>query len=213
MGNEMRLRDLKVAILVADGFEQVELEEPRLALDKAGAQTKIVSPARAEVQAWKHYDKGDTFPVDVSLDGASAEQFDALMLPGGVANPDQLRALPAAVEFVRAFFDAGKPVAAICHAPWTLINAGVVRDRTLTSWPSLKADLMNAGALWVDQPVVTDNGLVTSRKPADIPAFNEKMIEEFAEGRHERQAHMVHRRAMQARQRENRAPTDRSRLS
>ena len=174
----------KVAILVADGFEQVEMTEPRRALEEAGARTSLVSPVQGEVQGWKHFDKADRFPVDVALDEAGAQDFDALLLPGGVANPDQLRMQPKAVAFVRSFFDAGKPVAAICHGLWPLIDAGVVRERTVTSWPSLKADLSNAGARWVDQEVVTDNGLVTSRKPDDIPAFNRKMIEEFAEGRH-----------------------------
>lgn len=174
----------KVAILAAEGFEQAELLEPRKALKEAGAKTQIVSPAQGEVQGWKHFDKGEKVRVDVPLERANADDFDALMLPGGVANPDQLRMNPKAVEFVRKFFDAGKPVAAICHAPWTLIEADAVRGRTVTSWPSLKTDLVNAGAKWVDQEVVTDNGLVTSRKPADIPAFNRKMIEEFAEGRH-----------------------------
>lgn len=179
------LDGMKVAILVAEGFEQVELTEPRKALDEAGAQTRVVSPAEGEVQGWNHFDKGDRIRVDVPLKDADAEDFDALLLPGGVANPDQLRLLPRAVEFVRSFFEAGKPVAAICHAPWTLIEAGVVNERSITSWPSLKTDLLNAGAKWVDQEVVTDNGLVTSRKPGDIPAFNRKMIEEFAEGRHQ----------------------------
>ncbi|HVY80264.1 MAG TPA: type 1 glutamine amidotransferase domain-containing protein [Steroidobacteraceae bacterium] len=182
------LDGMKVAILAAEGFEQSELLEPRKALDDAGAQTRVVSPAQGEVQGWKHFDKGEKVRVDVPLDEANATDFDALMLPGGVANPDQLRMLPKAVEFVRSFFEAGKPVAAICHAPWTLIEAGVVKGRTVTSWPSLKTDLTNAGARWVDQEVVTDNGLVTSRRPGDIPAFNRKMIEEFAEGRHESQA-------------------------
>ncbi len=174
----------KVAILVADGFEQVEMTEPRQALESAGAQTSIVSPADGQVQGWRHTDKADRFAVEVTLDDARSQDFDALLLPGGVANPDQLRMLPMAVAFVRAFFDAGKPVAAICHAPWTLIEANVVRGRTITSWPSLKTDLVNAGARWVDQEVATDHGLVTSRKPDDIPAFNRKMIEEFAEGVH-----------------------------
>jgi deglycase len=174
----------KVAILVADGFEQIEMTEPRRALEDAGARTSIVSPAQGQVQGWKHFDKADRFTVDVKLDEAGAHDFDALLLPGGVANPDQLRIQPKAVAFVREFFDAGKPVAAICHGLWPLIDAGVVRDRTVTSWPSLKTDLSNAGARWVDQEVATDNGLVTSRKPDDIPAFNRKMIEEFAEGRH-----------------------------
>jgi protease I len=179
------LDGMKVAILVAEGFEQVELTEPRKALEEAGAKTQVVSPAQGEVQGWNHFDKGDKVRVDVPLGSADAEDFDALLLPGGVANPDQLRTNPRAVEFVRGFFEAGKPVAAICHAPWTLVEAGVVNERSITSWPSLKTDLINAGAKWVDREVVTDNGLVTSRKPADIPAFNRKMIEEFAEGHHQ----------------------------
>ncbi|HEY8509523.1 MAG TPA: type 1 glutamine amidotransferase domain-containing protein [Steroidobacteraceae bacterium] len=183
-----KLDGLKVAILAAEGFEQSELFEPKKALEEAGAEVRIVSPATGEVQGWKHFDKGDKVRVDVPLDQANADEFDALMLPGGVANPDQLRMNPKAVEFVRKFFEAGKPVAAICHAPWTLVEADVVRGRTVTSWPSLKTDLINAGAKWVDQEVVVDNGLVTSRKPADLPAFNRKMIEEFAEGRHAQQA-------------------------
>jgi protease I len=182
------LDGLKVAILAAEGFEQSELLEPRKALQEAGAETQVVSPATGEVQGWKHFEKGEKVRVDVALEQANADNFDALLLPGGVANPDQLRTLPKAVEFVRKFFDDGKPVAAICHAPWTLIEAGAVKGRTVTSWPSLRTDLTNAGARWVDQEVVTDNGLVTSRKPADIPAFNRKMIEEFAEGRHQGQA-------------------------
>ena len=177
----------KVAILVADGFEQVEMTEPKRALEEAGARTSIVSPAQGEVQGWKHFDKADRFPVDLALSDARAESFDALLLPGGVANPDQLRIIPEAVAFVRQFFDAGKPVAAICHGLWPLIDAGVVSGRTVTSWPSLKTDLSNAGARWVDQEVATDNGLVTSRKPDDIPAFNQKMLEEFAEGTHRAQ--------------------------
>jgi len=184
---EKKLNGKKVAILVAEGFEQVEMTGPRQALEGAGAVTEIVSPAEGEVQGWNHFDKGDKFKVDVPLAEADPSDFDALLLPGGVANPDQLRMKPEAVEFVKAFFDAGKPVAAICHAPWTLIEAGVVRGRTMTSWPSVKTDLINAGAQWVDREVVTDNGLVTSRKPDDIPAFNEKMIEEFAEGEHRAQ--------------------------
>ena len=177
----------KVAILVADGFEQVELTGPKEALESTGARTSIVSPAGAKVRGWKHFDKADEFTVDVPLDDAKPDDFDALLLPGGVANPDQLRIMPKAVSFIREFFDAGKPVAAICHGLWPLIDAGVVRGRTVTSWPSLKADLTNAEARWVDQEVVTDHGLVTSRKPDDIPAFNRKMIEEFAEGRHDQQ--------------------------
>ena len=181
------LNGKKVAILVADGFEQVEMTEPKKALEEAGAQTEIVSPVKGEVQGWNHFDKADKFTVDVPLDSADAQNYDALLLPGGVANPDQLRMNPAAVYFVKQFFEAGKPVAAICHGPWTLIEAEVVRGRTITSWPSLKTDLRNAGAKWVDQEVVTDGGLVTSRNPQDIPAFNRKMIEEFGEGRHDRQ--------------------------
>jgi protease I len=179
-----KLKGLKVAILVADGFEQVELTGPKKALEEAGAQTEIISPVKGEVEGWKHFDKGDKFPVERALDDALSEDYDALLLPGGVANPDQLRTNARAVEFIKEFFDAGKPVAAICHGPWTLIEADVVRNRTITSWPSLKTDLKNAGAQWVDREVVADNGLVTSRKPDDLPAFNKKMIEEFAEGRH-----------------------------
>jgi protease I len=181
------LNGKKVAILIADGFEQVEMTEPRAALQQAGAQIHIVSIQDGQVEGWNHFDKADTFDVDRTVEQASADDYDALLLPGGVANPDQLRMNPQAVQFVRAFFEAGKPVAAICHAPWMLIEADVVRGRTITSWPSLTTDLKNAGANWVDQEVVTDQGLVTSRNPNDIPAFNRKMIEEFAEGRHERQ--------------------------
>jgi protease I len=178
------LNGKRVAILVADGFEQVELTEPRKALEDAGAKTEIVSPASGKVQGFNHSDKGDKFAVDVPLESAVAGMYDALLLPGGVANPDQLRTLPKAVEFAKSFFAAGKPVAAICHGPWLLVEADVVRGRTVTSWPSVKTDLKNAGAKWVDEEVVTDRGLVTSRKPDDIPAFNRKMIEEFAEGVH-----------------------------
>jgi protease I len=182
------LNGMKVAILVADGFELPELVEPRRALDEAGAETFIVSPMKGEVQGWKHFDKADKFAVDMPLEKADAEIFDALLLPGGVANPDQLRVLPKAVAFVRAFFDAGKPVAAICHGPWTLVEADVLSGRTITSWPSIKTDLKNAGARWVDREVVVDDGLVSSRKPDDIPAFNRKMIEEFARSRNVRSA-------------------------
>lgn len=178
------LKDLKVAILVAEGFEQQELVEPRKALEEAGATTNIVSPEESEVWGWNHFDKGELFKVDVPLAEAKADDFDALLLPGGVANPDQLRMKPEAVGFIKDFFAAGKPVAVICHGPWTLIEAGVVKGHKITSWPSLKTDLINAGADWVDEEVVVDNGLVSSRRPDDIPAFNAKMIEEFAEGRH-----------------------------
>ena len=178
------LKGKKVAILVENGFEEEELTRPREALDKAGAETKIISPAGREVKGWRHTEWGETFPVDVSLDRANPRDFDALLLPGGVMNPDKLRANPKALQFVRAFFDEGKPVAAICHGPWTLIDAGVVRGRRLTSYHSIQTDLKNADAQWMDEEVVVDNGLVTSRKPDDIPAFNRKMIEEFAEGVH-----------------------------
>lgn len=180
------LQGKKIAILVTDGFEQVELTEPRKALEQAGAEARVVSPAKGKVKGWNHTEWGETISVDVPLDQANAEQYDALLLPGGVMNPDKLRMNPTAVAFVKAFFDAGKPVAAICHGPWTLIEADVVEGRRMTSYPSLKTDLKNAGADWVDQEVVVDDGLVSSRKPDDIPAFNEKMIEAFAEGRQQK---------------------------
>ena len=182
------LDGLRVAILIDQGFEQVEMTEPRRALKDAGASTDLVSPEQDTVKGWQHDHWGDEFDVDVELDEADADDYDALLLPGGVMNPDKLRTNPAAVEFVRSFFEAGKPVAAICHGPWTMVEADVVRGRTVTSWPSLQTDLRNAGATWVDREVVTDQGLVTSRKPDDIPAFNRKMLEEFAEGRHPAQA-------------------------
>lgn len=181
---ERKLDGLKVAILVADGFEQVELTEPRKVLDAAGAATRIVSPVKGEVQAWKHFDKGDKFRVDVPLEQADGDDFQALLLPGGVANPDQLRIIPQAVEFVSRFIEEDKPIAAICHGPWALIEANGVNGRIVTSWPSLRTDLRNAGARWVDREVVVDRHLVTSRKPSDIPAFNEKMIEQFAQTLH-----------------------------
>jgi protease I len=180
--HEMPLLGKRVAILVAEGFEQSEMLEPRTALEKAGAETELVSTAKGAVQGWNHFDKADHFHVDVEIDNAKAENYDALLLPGGVASPDQLRMNPSAVQFVRAFVESGKPVGVICHGPWTLIEAGVVRGRTLTSWPSLKTDLANAGAKWVDQEVVTDKGLVSSRMPADIPAFNRKLIEAIGAG-------------------------------
>ncbi len=178
------LQGKSIAILVENGFEQVELTGPKKALEAAGARTSIVSPASGKVKGWQHTDWGDEFPVDVSLEEADPGSFDGLLLPGGVLNPDKLRRNERALEFVRAFFEAGKPVAAICHGPWTLIDAGVVEGRKLTSYESIQTDLKNAGATWVDEEVVVDNGLVTSRKPDDIPAFNRKMIEEFAEGVH-----------------------------
>jgi protease I len=172
-----------IAILVADGFEQSELMEPKKALESAGAKTLIVSPERELVKAWKDKQWGDTLPVDLPVGSAKPEQFDALLLPGGVMNPDKLRMNPDAVRFVKGFFDAGKPVAAICHGPWTLIEADVVRGRKLTSWPSLQTDIRNAGGKWTDAEVVVDKDLVTSRKPADIPAFNREMLRVFAVSR------------------------------
>ncbi|MEP6670325.1 MAG: type 1 glutamine amidotransferase domain-containing protein [Chthoniobacter sp.] len=180
----LELEQKRVAILAADGFEQVELEKPMKALEEAGATVSIVSPKKGKIQGMNHADKGDQFDVDLPLEHANAEDFDALLIPGGLMNPDELRSTPAAVDFVRAFAQAGKPIAAICHAPWVLIEAGLVKGRRLTSWPAIQSDIKNAGGQWVDEEVVVDNGLVTSRKPADIPAFNAKVIEEFAEGRH-----------------------------
>jgi protease I len=175
------LQGKRIAILATDGFEQSELLEPRKALDEAGADTKVVSPTEKKIKGWNHTDWGKEVPVDLSLDSANADDYDALLLPGGVMNPDKLRMIPKAVEFVKGFTAAGKPIAAICHGPWTLLEAGVVKGRTITSWPSLKTDLTNAGAKWVDKEVVNDGGIVTSRKPDDIPAFNREMIKLFAE--------------------------------
>jgi protease I len=180
-----KLNGKRIAILATDGVEQVELTEPRKALDEAGAKTVVVSPKSGRIKGWQHDHWGDEIPVDLALESATAETFDALLLPGGVMNPDRLRGNKQAVQFVKNFFDAGKPIAAICHGPWMLVEADAVRGRSVTSWPSLQTDLRNAGADWSDQDVVTDEGIVTSRKPDDIPAFNRKMIEEFAEGRHE----------------------------
>jgi len=176
----------RVAILATNGFEQSELLKPRAALDEAGATTQVVSLEAGSIKGWNEKNWGQEIPVDLVLERASAADFDALLLPGGVMNPDTLRVNPAAVSFVKAFADQGKPIAAICHGPWTLVEAGAVKGRSLTSWPSLQTDIRNAGGTWLDQEVVTDQGLVTSRKPADIPAFNAKMIEEFAEGVHNR---------------------------
>lgn len=175
------LKGKKVAILVTDGFEQVELVKPREALEQAGAQTQIVSPKDGKVRGWKHTEWGDELPVDVKLDQARAEDFDALLLPGGVINPDKLRIEPKAVSFVKSFFDANKPVAAICHGPWTIVEAGIARGRRIASWPSLKTDIRNAGAEWVDSEAVTDGNLVSARKPDDIPAFNRAMIHLFSQ--------------------------------
>jgi protease I len=179
-----KLSGKKVAILAADGFEEVELTKPKKALDEEGAKTTVVSIKSGKIQGMNHADKGETVAVDQILAEAKPQDIDALLIPGGLMNPDSLRSNEDALEFVRHFFREGKPVAAICHAPWVLIDAGVVRGRTLTSWPAIKTDVRNAGGNWVDQEVAVDNGLVTSRKPDDIPAFNEKMIEEFGEGRH-----------------------------
>jgi protease I len=174
----------RVAILVDEGFEQVELIKPRKALDKVGAETKVVSPQEGEVRGWNMKRWGKSVLVDVPLESADPSEFHALLLPGGVMNPDKLRMNPKAVSFVKHFLDTRKPIASICHGPWTLVEAGGVRGRTLTSWPSLQTDIRNAGGTWVDQEVVADQGLVTSRMPDDIRAFNKKMIEEFAEGAH-----------------------------
>jgi protease I len=174
------LEGLNIAILVTDGFEQVELVRPRMALDEAGAITTLVSPKDQRVRGWNFTDWGDELPVDMLLDDADPDDFDALLLPGGVINPDSLRIEPKAVAFVKAFFDDEKPVAAICHGPWTIINAGAARGRRMTSWPSLEMDLRNAGAEWVDEEAVVDQGLVTSRRPDDIPAFNRAMIGLFS---------------------------------
>ncbi|MCR5878898.1 type 1 glutamine amidotransferase domain-containing protein [Phenylobacterium sp. J367] len=181
---DARLQGRKVAVLATDGFEQVELTKPVEALKAAGAQVEVVSPKAGEIQGYNHHDKGDTVAVDRELAQANASDYDAIVLPGGVINPDQLRLEPKAIDFIRAFAEAKKPIAAICHGPWTLINAEAVDGRRMTSWPSLEADLKNAGADWVDEEVVVDDGLVTSRNPDDLPAFCAKMVEEFAEGRH-----------------------------
>jgi protease I len=184
MKSNYNLSGKRVAILVADGFEQVELDQPRAALDHAGARTQVISSAEGQAKGMNHDKPAAGVDVDIPLDLAKPDDYDALLLPGGVMNPDALRQEKKAVEFVRAFFTAGKPVAAICHGPQVLIEADVVRGRKLTSYPSVKTDLKNAGAEWVDEVVVVDNGLITSRKPDDIPHFNEKMIEEIAEGIH-----------------------------
>jgi len=176
-----------IAFLATDGVEQVELTEPWKAVEEAGGTPRLVSLESGHIQGFNHLDKADTFEVDETAADADASRYDGLVLPGGVANPDFLRADQDAVDLVRAFFDAGKPVAAICHGPWTLIDAGVAKGRTLTSWPSLRTDLRNAGATWVDEEVHVDQGLVSSRKPDDLPAFCAKLVEEFCEGVHEGQ--------------------------
>jgi protease I len=191
MANE--LQGKKVAFLMAnEGVEQVEFTEPRRAVENAGAEVDVIAPKADQVQAFNHLDKGDTFDVDKTTSNAKADDYDAVVLPGGVANPDQLRTDKDAVRFLREFFAAGKPVGAICHAPWMLVEADVVDGRQVTSWPSLQTDIRNAGGNWVDEEVVVDSGLVTSRKPDDIPAFNSKIVEEFAEGVHAEQAEKTH---------------------
>lgn len=182
-----KLEGKKIAILVEEGFEQVELTKPKQALEQEGAVTHIISPNKNnEIKAWNHSDWGDKFKVDKKLNDVKADEYDGLLLPGGVMNPDNLRVNQEAVGFVNKFMESGKPVAAICHGPWTLIETGKVKGRKMTSYPTLKTDLKNAGAEWVDQEVVVDQGLVTSRNPDDIPAFNKKIVEEFAEGKHSR---------------------------
>lgn len=176
------LKGKNIAILATDGFEQVELEKPKSALEEAGARTQVVSPKDDKIKGWDKKDWGKEVKVDVPLNSANPSQYDALLLPGGVMNPDQLRMNPDAVRFVKSFFDAGKPVASICHGPWMLVEADAVRGRTVTSWPSLKTDIKNAGGTWVDQEVIVSNGVVTSRNPDDIPAFNREMISLFSKG-------------------------------
>jgi protease I len=183
-----KLQGKRVAFLATDMVEQVELTEPWKAVQDEGATPELVSLEDGEIQGFNHYDKADTFKVDRTVEEASADDYDALVIPGGVGNPDTMRLDENAVEFTRQFFEQGKPVGVICHGPWMLVEAGVVRDRTVTSWPSLRTDIRNAGGNWVDQEVVVDQGLVTSRKPDDLPAFNAKIVEEFAEGRHAKQA-------------------------
>jgi protease I len=192
---QQSLKGKRIAIVAADMVERVELIEPRKALEEAGATTELISLKPGEIKTFNHFDPAESEQVDKAVEEVDASDYDALMIPGGVGNPDQLRGDENMVAFVRDFFEQGKPVAAICHAPWVLIDAGVVRGRTMTSWPTVGTDLRNAGANWVDKEVVVDGGLVTSRKPDDIPAFNKKMIEEFAEGKHAEQAQKAKARA------------------
>ena len=182
MANE--LQGKKIAFIATEGVEEVELTEPWNAVEEAGAKPELISIADGEVQAWQHFDKGGSFKVDKTIEEAHADDYDGLVLPGGVANPDQLRMDENVVSFIRDFAASGKPIGVICHGPWTLIEAGVAKGRTITSWPSLQTDLRNAGANWVDEEVIVDAGLVSSRKPDDLPAFNTKIVEEFAEGPH-----------------------------
>jgi deglycase len=180
------LNEKKIAFLVAqEGVEEVELTKPWQAVEQAGATPELIAPKGGEVQAFQHLDKSKTYPVDKTLADADPGDYDGVVLPGGVANPDQLRTEPGAVEFLQRFFAEGKPVGVICHGPWTLIEADLVRGRTITSWPSLKTDIRNAGGNWVDEEVVVDEGLVSSRNPDDLPAFCAKIVEEFAEGEHD----------------------------
>jgi protease I len=182
-----RLDGKKIAILVTNGFEEIEMIEPRKALEEAGAKTEIVSPEDSKVKSWNKDNWSDEYNVDISINSANAGDYDGLLLPGGVMSPDKLRMNDKAVSFVKEFFETGKPIGAICHGPWTLIETGALEGRKVTSYPSLRSDLENAGAKWVDEEVVVDEGLVTSRKPADLPAFNRKLVEEYAEGVHEEQ--------------------------
>jgi len=186
-----KLQGKRVAFLATDMVEQVELTEPWQAVKDEGAEVELISLEEGEIQGFNHYDKADTFKVDRTVEEARADDYDALVIPGGVGNPDTMRANENAVQFVRDFFQQGKPVGVICHGPWMLVEAGVVRDRKVTSWPGIQTDIRNAGGNWVDEQVVVDQGLVTSRKPDDLPAFNAKIVEEFCEGRHEEQAASV----------------------
>jgi protease I len=184
-----KLDGCKIAILVTDGFEQVEMTEPRQALEQAGAQTVLIAPGKNEVQGMNHDQQGNKFPVDQDLESTKSGEFHALLLPGGVANPDKLRTIPRAVGFAKEFAMAGKPIAAICHGPWLLVEAGLVSNRRLTSWPSLATDIRNAGGYWEDKEVIVDNGLITSRKPDDIPTFNREIIEHFSEAMRQADGH------------------------
>jgi len=187
-----KLQGKRVAFLATDMVEQVELTEPWKAVESEGAIPELISLEDGEIQGFNHYDKADTFKVDHTVEEARADDYDALVVPGGVGNPDTMRMDENAVDLVRRFFEQGKPVGVICHGPWMLVEAGVVRGRTVTSWPSLRTDIRNAGGNWVDKEVVVEDGLVTSRKPDDLPAFTKKIVEEFAEGRHEKQAAATH---------------------